>query len=524
MVSKLWASVNVSSPSSSSSGDADDEYTESSFVNKSKDELIEEAGRLRAKAKAILAEARAMEVALQESASKKHKSKLQQVDDIISSIFSSLLVASSTNAAAATTTSSSNKKSDVIYGTGTIPDARVVADRIQNGRYNREQILSIVDRLFDLQLRSRGETITATTVEVIPTFQIGGGGMEQTTNETAYELYEGYLEALTHAATLIDEGNAAISENDYGVYSLPPEPSSSTQQRRLRPLSSPSESSLISDSSSGRLEIAIRSRIKELRKIQELNMNRRLAAEINKVVTSFNRSSSSSSFVQDYTRQTFDDIDSNDPTILPFTQQQQRNNNSFSSGSLGGMTTEIIESSLVPLWVPSTFLPYMVSSDSSTVGPEEVETIKSKVLLGSRFFVTSYESAPGAALFRGNIRSASGRVIGTTDGAEGGNSGNMTAVVFADIQDRLQNAGLAGRVQLFFMPDPEVKPEVDGRRPNVAAMDEEEKPVILALSKALSPDETKMKRYWFKPFGKVRPKVSMIMVFLGILLLSSHAD
>jgi hypothetical protein len=230
-------------------------------------------------------------------------------------------------------------------------------------------------------------------------------------------------------------------------------------------------------------------------------MNRRLAAEINKVVTSFNRSQSP---VQDFIRRTFDDIDRNDPTMLQIISSSSSPSDNNNTSVIDGVTTEIIENALVPLWVPSTYLPYMVSSDLSTVGPEEVEAIKSQVLTGSRFYVTSYESVPGAALFRGNIRNTFGGVGKANDDDKQNNfSRNATAVVFDDIQQRLINVGLGDKVQLFFMPDPEETPSAEGRRPNVAAMDEEAKPVLLALSKALSPDETKLKKSWLKRIGKV---------------------
>jgi hypothetical protein len=499
----LSSSTSSSSPSfSTDKSNTDDDdllllNDDSSFVNKTKNELLEEAERLRAKAKQILAEARAMEIAMQESTTQKRRKKLQQIDDIISTIFSSKLSINNNNNNNDTTTNND------------VPDARVVADRIQNGRYNQEQILAVVDRLYDIQLRSIGQSITATTVEVIPTFQIGGGssgdGPTVAVNETTYELYGDYIETLTQAAGIIDEGNAAATDNDDSedLYTMSPKPSTTQRRRRPQQQQSPSTksslSSLMSDSSSGRLEIAIRSRLKELRKTQELNMNRRLAAEINKVVTSFNRSQSP---VQDFIRRTFDNIDNNDPTMLQIISSSSADSNTTSV--IDGVTTEIIENALVPLWVPSTFLPYMVSSDLSTVGPEEVEAIKSQVLTGSRFYVTSYESVPGAALFRGNIRNTFGGVgKANDDGKQNNFSRNATAVVFDDIEQRLINVGLGDKIQLFFMPDPEETPSAGGRRPNVAAMDEEAKPVLLALSKALSPDETKLKKSRLKRIGKV---------------------
>ena len=63
---------------------------------------------------------------------------------------------------------------------------------------------------------------------------------------------------------------------------------------------------------------------------------------------------------------------------------------------------------------------------------------------------------------------------------------NNTAMVFADIQERLDKAGLGEKVQLFLLPEKPI-----GR------------PVILALPKALSPDESKLKKSWIRKIVKV---------------------
>jgi len=126
-------------------------------------------------------------------------------------------------------------------------------------------------------------------------------------------------------------------------------------------------------------------------------------------------------------------------------------------------------------------------------------------------------------------------------------------MVFADIQERLNNVGLGEKVQLFVLPDPEA--EVSLAEPlnkRFIAMDkwrmdlnkrigyedsaerkvpysserkvpysaerkvpysaerkvplEASKPVILALPKELTPDESKPKKGWIRKIGKVRTR------------------
>ena len=60
---------------------------------------------------------------------------------------------------------------------------------------------------------------------------------------------------------------------------------------------------------------------------------------------------------------------------------------------------------------------------------------------------------------------------------------NQTAVVFEDIQNRLDSAGCGNRVQLFLWNDPEWQPGKDSREPTP-------KPVILALPSQVVPEQS----------------------------------
>ena len=214
-------------------------------------------------------------------------------------------------------------------------------------------------------------------------------------------------------------------------------------------------------------------------------------------------------------------------------------NNGTSTKEFSGETP-----SFIPLWIPSAYIPYIVSlnkkfqrssdaSTNATITPFEIvrnstlesaelEILKNKVLLGSRFYMTSYEFAPGAALFRGNMRTSLGSVPTVAHSMQDGKNqttkaiyNNNTAMVFADIQERLIENGLGDKVQLFVLPDPEAilraeeerpsnrKPTASRRPHGEASTDPEQKPVILALPKALTPDESKLKKGWIRKIGKV---------------------
>ena len=159
---------------------------------------------------------------------------------------------------------------------------------------------------------------------------------------------------------------------------------------------------------------------------------------------------------------------------------------------------------LIPVWVPSPFLPFIIACNKSTLGPEQVESIANDVLMGSRFYLTSHESVSGAAIFRGNIRTH-----GTVDMEL---PKNDTAKVFGQIQDRLKKKGLSDDVQLFLLPDPEWRQGQDER-------ELDPKPVVLALSKAVSPDESKIENFTgIEVLRKSMYPISVVTTFLSFVV------
>jgi hypothetical protein len=394
---------------------ADDE----AFLNeRNKTKLVLEAEALRARAKAILAEARAMELELKESRSKLSKDKRNESDKFIEQLFpydyKDMSIAANSTA---------------------------VAEVLQRERWSAEQVLKLVDQIFERQAEASGQTMTADNAPKV-------------VNETEYERLSDALDTLLTAVAQLDAQVLSSDQN-----SPRPRPSQNQNQNQMRETNS---------RWTGRVETAVRSRLNELRRTQQLNMDRKMAAEMNKVANS-NQS------VEDYVRRTLgESIRPNEDGVTKTTAN----------------SSEVSEKvALVPMWVPSSFLPFIITSQKSTLGPEQVTAIQDRVLVGSQFYVTSSDSVPGAAIFRGNIRTPAGSV--TTDEAK-----NQTARVFSNIQDRLKSKGLQDKVQLFMMPDPEWRPSRDER-------ESEPKPVILALSKEISPDESAIEKGAVADFAKV---------------------
>ena len=122
-------------------------------------------------------------------------------------------------------------------------------------------------------------------------------------------------------------------------------------------------------------------------------------------------------------------------------------------------------SSFIPLWVPSSILPFLTAVDDE-VSSDDMKTIRDKVLTGSCFFCTSSTSIPQAALFRGNLRRSPEM--------------NETVTAMDDLQRRLDATDVKDRVQMFLLRDPEWQP----RR---GYPDDRPSPVILVVPKSVDP-------------------------------------
>lgn len=534
---------------------------------------VAEAKVLRAKAEELRAEARVMELELKQRASKRQREKDAITDELIATLFLPLQYQdpqlTANPASAESGTEASEATTTTAAATMTIPDARVVADRLRQGKYTRQQIISVVDRLYQQHHKVNEQ---GGAVDFMNTTESQGMEKEEEQHQKQQEpekgvgvlpsskgRYSNYFQVLVLAAGLLDESIVANAKTPFEdatkttkstattqTESTSPEPTSSAQSVpslktslssfniSSSPLASP-----ISFVMSGHIGKAIQSRIGELRQMKQVELNRRIAAETNRIASMSASSSSSSGWSPEYSTST-------------------SNGTSISIAEFSGQTP-----SFIPMWIPSAYIPYILSLDKSSGSPplesttttatttnvtaplvpftiirnsslesKELEILKNKVLLGSRFYMTSFEFAPGAALFRGNMRMSLGNVPTVVPSLENGQNktaqrqiNNNTAMVFADIQERLESAGLGDKVQLFVLPDPEgmiaessrrsSSVTTPMRRPHIeAAAKPEEAPVILALPKKLTPDESKLKKGWIRKIGKVRTNSKEKLLYL----------
>jgi len=512
-----------------------------------------------------------MELELRQKASKERRERDAVTDEIIETLFLPLQYQNPQEKGDGGSTEGdaneqSSEESDEIALK--VIDARVVADRLRQGKFSRPQIMAVVDRLYEHH-HGKTEELDRTLVQMEAITQME----EQEKLQHKMARYRVYFKVLTQAAVLLDESIVANSV----LEDAPKSASSPTTQTRIPRDTRPSASSVTSSSrpkikspstisqstlfvTSGHLTKSIHTRIGELRQRHQVELNRNRAVEANRMAEMSAKSSAS-------------------PGGRGMHYPGIRNTNGTVMASAIWSSSTGETPSFIPLWIPSPYIPYILSLDkearslednttdyksiadstnstvatssssapvaapfavisNSSLEAAEVEKLKNEVLMGSRFYVTSYEFAPGAALFRGNVRTSLGSVPVPLSSQKGNNRtswfarqyqhvtstpfDNNTAMVFADIQKRLKKAGLDRKVQLFVLPDPETvfagqsattrgSPATTSamgmRRPGIDASTETSvmdgaKPVVLALPKALTPDESKLKRGWFRKFGK----------------------
>jgi hypothetical protein len=154
------------------------------------------------------------------------------------------------------------------------------------------------------------------------------------------------------------------------------------------------------------------------------------------------------------------------------------------SGSKVNITRLMEDIVQVPMWVPSSILPFLVVYRKE-LDVDDLKKIKKQVLSGSQFRVDNWDFTRMAAVYRGsfvdNRRGSMYKTIPVGRREEMKQRRLLTESSFQDIQKRLGEAGLADRIQLFLMEDPEWRPG--------SSRDPEPLPAILAVSSDVKPEQ-----------------------------------
>ena len=145
----------------------------------------------------------------------------------------------------------------------------------------------------------------------------------------------------------------------------------------------------------------------------------------------------------------------------------------------------------VPMWVPSSILPFLIVCRKA-LDPDDLKKIRSEVLGDSNFRVENWDYTKWAAVYRGSFVKnrqtsifSTKSILDTNRTVQSGtnleNDEIDSAKVFSQIQLRLEQAGLADKIQLFLMEDPEWRPG--------ESRDPEPLPTIISVSSNVIPEQ-----------------------------------
>jgi hypothetical protein len=112
----------------------------------------------------------------------------------------------------------------------------------------------------------------------------------------------------------------------------------------------------------------------------------------------------------------------------------------------------------VPVWLPDSLALHINATAPMPLEKTDILTIQNSILTRTRFFCTSMESIPHAAIFRGNIRSPPQLARSARNGKSVVQEEDISSLVFTELQDELSKEGLGDRIRLFFLKDPAWRP------------------------------------------------------------------
>ena len=384
---------------------------------------------------------------------------------------------------------------------------QAVARVLREERWSVDQAIQVLKLLYEQQRTASGaDTVVVTTTrqqqqqqspQRNTTFQIANpnnvassSSSLRAVNQTQLELVESYVQCLLEAAALLDEETLQAAGFSHSLLL-----SNNNNNRRSRLQQNNNNNNGTRNSRwSGRGEQALRSQWKAWQRTDEKELERLVTAAVQVAIKgstiassqNSNNNNNVTSSVEEYVRQTLG--------LGPANTNKTNNDEGLNQFNMSRGVIERV--SLVPLWVPSPLIKFMVAS-RALLDSDDVKAIKERVLPASRFYCTSLDSIPSAALFRGNIRNNNIIVSSKPSSVADNNEPNgaeakkeqtpLTAAVFAEIQELMDREQLSSRVQLLFMPDPEWRPNRDEREPIP-------KPVLLAIPKAVVPDESLLER------------------------------
>ena len=388
---------------------------------------LSEVERLRKKAKELMNEAIAAENALRSSKQQADKLKNMQLDEIYNALTSEILTDTDVNLEGEVDLTSESELN------------RRLMNKLLEKRLSSTTMMQLIERLHkrssDTEKRIRSISVDSSRENE---FNIGDMTNSREYMETELQMLKWNIDRIMDAQGFLDEKLSDVSARG--------------DKRELAPI--------------------LTAQLRELRRAEEEEYQRSLAAKFNdKVEVNVGMGG--------FVKETMGDQN-----------VKIKVDGKEISGPKVNMTRLIDDIVQVPMWVPSSILPFLIVCRKD-LDPVDLKRLRSEVLSGSQFRVENSDFTKMAAVYRGSfIEQRRAALYGTasipsTKATSAGetndtNEESQSEVVFQDIQDRLKVSGLADRIQVFLMEDPEWRP---GDR------DPEPLTSILAVSNEVVPEQ-----------------------------------
>jgi len=392
---------------------------------------VQEAERLRQKAKELMNEAITAENALRSSKQQAEKLKntaLDEIfDDLTCGILTDVVVEEDESEIDRTTESELNRR---------------LMNNLRDKRLSSTKMIQLIERLHERSIATEKKlmavSVNTNGQEIENGFNIGDMANSREYMETELQMLKWNIDRIIDAQGLLDTERTerSVRGGDKGLASV------------------------------------LEARLRDLRKAEEESFQRKLAMK-------FNERGTINTGVGEFVQETMGD---QNVTI-------KIDGKEF-TGSKVNMTRLMEDIVQVPMWVPSSILPFVIVCRKD-LDPVDLKRLRAEVLTGSQFKVENSDFTRLAAIYRGSfLQKRRGALYGaapiapsdptsasekTTETQE-----RRSEVVFDEVQDRLKEAGLADKIQLFLMEDPEWRP---GDR------DPEPLPSILAVSSEVIPEQ-----------------------------------
>ena len=395
---------------------------------------MQEAERLRQKAKELMNEAISAENDLRSSKQQADKLKNAALDEIFDDLTSGILTDVVVEEGERDCTSESELN-------------RQLMNKLREKRLSSTKMIQLIERLHKRSIATEKKimAVSANTngQEIENGFNIGDMSNSRKYMETELQMLQWNIDRIIDAQGLLDAERTerAVRGEDKGLASI------------------------------------LEARLRELRRAEEEAFQRKLAMKVNAGRTI-------KTGVREFVQETMGD---QNVTI-------KIDGKEF-SGSKVNMTRLMDDIVQVPMWVPSSILPFLIVCRKD-LDPADLKRLRAEVLNGSQFKVENSDFTRMAGFYRGSfVQKRRAALYGAAPIAPSGTplgsekivqtQGFLSEAVFGEVQDRLKDAGLADKIQLFLMEDPEWRP---GDR------DPEPLPSILAVSSEVVPEQGSERR------------------------------